>query len=422
MLLMLKMMLRMVSMGWASRRRRRGSTILSLFLALGVFALPAAAGPEERLEEIQNKQDEAEHKLDEVQGEQEQLEADLGGLDDARDSIEAKIDVLDTDLAALDSRIDEVKEDLVDAQLQLTALSDELRKIGNRLHKRNDLLEEKAVSAYKAGPTAAMDGLLSATSFADLVDRVEYYQATLDSEATLIDEIAALEAETEEKRAEVEEKREAITDQKLALEEDRAEVAAVIDQRAGALSEKEDIISAKKTLLGDAQDREAQLEEWLDQLEADSQQIEAILAAPENPTAPSTGAPPLGSGQLQWPTSGPLTSPFGYRVHPIFGDTRLHTGIDIGAPYGAPVYAADTGRVSYVGAMSGYGNVVVIDHGGGLATTYNHLSAFATSSGASVARGAQIGSVGCSGYCTGPHLHFEVRVNGTPVDPMPYLQ
>ena len=208
----------------------------------------------------------------------------------------------------------------------------------------------------------------------------------------------------------------------MALEEDRAEVAAVIDERAGALAEKEDIISAKKTLLGNAQDREAELEEWLDQLEADSQQIEAILAAPETPMAPSTGTPPVGSGQLLWPTSGPLTSPFGYRVHPIFGDTRLHAGIDIGAPYGAPVYAADTGRVSYAGAMSGYGNVIVIDHGGGLATTYNHLSAFGTSVGASVTRGAHIGSVGCTGYCTGPHLHFEVRVNGTPVDPMSYLQ
>jgi murein DD-endopeptidase MepM/ murein hydrolase activator NlpD len=117
-----------------------------------------------------------------------------------------------------------------------------------------------------------------------------------------------------------------------------------------------------------------------------------------------------------------VTSPFGYRTHPIFGDTRLHTGIDIGAPYGAPVYAADNGTVTYVGAMSGYGNVVVVDHGGGLSTTYNHLSAFFVGTGQSVGRGQQVGSVGCTGYCTGPHLHFEVRINGTPVDPMPYLQ
>jgi murein DD-endopeptidase MepM/ murein hydrolase activator NlpD len=123
-----------------------------------------------------------------------------------------------------------------------------------------------------------------------------------------------------------------------------------------------------------------------------------------------------------WPANGPLTSGFGYRVHPIFGYSKMHTGIDIGAPYGSPVWAADTGTVAYVGTMSGYGNVVAIDHGGGLATTYNHLSSFHVSNGQSVSRGTQIGAVGCTGYCTGPHLHFEVRVGGNPVDPMPYLR
>jgi murein DD-endopeptidase MepM/ murein hydrolase activator NlpD len=136
----------------------------------------------------------------------------------------------------------------------------------------------------------------------------------------------------------------------------------------------------------------------------------------------SNGQFPTGGGQLLWPAAGPMTSAYGYRTHPIFGDTRLHAGIDIGAAYGAPVIASDSGSVVFAGVMSGYGNAIVIDHGGGLATTYNHLSAFTVSSGQSVRRGAQIGAVGCTGYCTGPHLHFEVRVDGAPVDPMPYLQ
>jgi murein DD-endopeptidase MepM/ murein hydrolase activator NlpD len=96
--------------------------------------------------------------------------------------------------------------------------------------------------------------------------------------------------------------------------------------------------------------------------------------------------------------------------------------VDIAASSGSAVVAADTGRVVYVGAMSGYGNVVAVDHGGGISTLYAHLSAFSVGSGESVARGEQIASVGCTGYCTGPHLHFEVRVNGGPVDPLPYLQ
>ncbi|MDQ4144589.1 MAG: peptidoglycan DD-metalloendopeptidase family protein [Actinomycetota bacterium] len=419
-------------MGWYSAHRRRG-TFLLLVLGFAALSVPATAGPEERLESIEEKQERAEEKLAAAEDEQHDLEADIEGLDEARESIEARIETLDYELAGLDSEIAEVKDDLAVAQTKLTALNEELDRLGARLERRTDLLEAKAVEAYKSGPAAAMDSLLSATSMADLVDRVEYYEASLDAEATLIEEIAALEAQTDEKRDEVQKRKDAIAAQQLELEEDRAEVAAVREERAGVLEEKESVIAAKETLLADAEQREVQLQEWIEQLEADSQEIEAILAAqaaaaeaeaeaPTHTGAPPSGTPPAGGGELSWPTSGPLTSPYGYRVHPIFGDTRLHSGIDIGAPYGAGVFAAGDGRISYVGAMSGYGNVIVIDHGGGIATTYNHLSAFYVSSGQAVSRGAQIGAVGCSGYCTGPHLHFEVRVNGAPVDPMPYLQ
>ena len=412
-------------MGRFSGYRKRGASLLLLVVALGTLAVPAAAGPEERLEQIEAKQEAAQEKLEVAEEKQEHLHGDIDGLDDARESIVAKIGALDSDLAGLDGEISEVKDKLAVAQTKLTDLSEELERLGGRLARRTGLLESKAVEAYKSGPAAAMDSLLSATSFADLVDRVEYYETSLDAEAALIEEIEALEAQTDEKRDAVEKQKDSIVAQKLELEEDRAAIAEIRDARTEALAEKENILRSKQMLLADAEEREGRLQEWLDQLEADSQRIESIIAAQaaEAPTVPgsSSGAPPSGGGQFAWPASGPVTSGFGYRVHPIFGDTRLHSGIDIGAAYGAGVYAAGDGRVSYVGAMSGYGNVVIIDHGRGLSTTYNHLSAFSVSSGQSVSRGTQVGAVGCTGYCTGPHLHFEVRVNGVPVDPMPYL-
>ncbi|MDQ3956535.1 MAG: peptidoglycan DD-metalloendopeptidase family protein [Actinomycetota bacterium] len=415
-------------MGRLTAPRRRSSVCLLLLALVGSFALPATAGPEEQLEAIEAQQERAEDKLDAAEDEQSQLESDISGLDSTRDAIEERVDSLDGELATLDAEIAEVKEDLTDAQHELTALTEELDDIADRLRYRIGLLEARAVAAYKAGPAAAADGLLSAETFSDLIDRYEYYQTSLDADAELVEEVESLQADTRLKRDQLEEKEAEIADRKLALEEDRARVANIREERASALAEKESVISAKSVLLADAADREAQLEEWVDQLEADSDRIAALIAAqaqPDPPTGsgPSVDAPnPSAGGQFLWPASGSLTSPYGYRVHPIFGDTRLHSGIDIGAAYGSPVWAAEDGRVSYVGAMSGYGNVVILDHGGGIATTYNHLSGFSVSSGSSVSRGQQVGSVGCTGYCTGPHLHFEVRVNGTPVDPMPYLQ
>jgi murein DD-endopeptidase MepM/ murein hydrolase activator NlpD len=116
-----------------------------------------------------------------------------------------------------------------------------------------------------------------------------------------------------------------------------------------------------------------------------------------------------------------VTSGFGPRRHPISGGTRLHSGVDIGAPSGAPITAADAGVVVMAGSSGGYGNWTLIDHGGGLATGYAHQSSIGVTRGQHVSRGAVIGRVGSTGASTGPHLHWEVRVNGTPVDPMRYV-
>jgi murein DD-endopeptidase MepM/ murein hydrolase activator NlpD len=122
---------------------------------------------------------------------------------------------------------------------------------------------------------------------------------------------------------------------------------------------------------------------------------------------------PSASGFI-WPVSGPITSPFGWR----WG--RMHEGIDIGAPTGTAIHAAKAGTIIFAGVQSGYGNIVIIDHGGGVATAYGHMSAIWVGGG-SVSQGQGIGAVGCTGHCTGPHLHFEVRINGAPVNPLNYL-
>lgn len=128
-----------------------------------------------------------------------------------------------------------------------------------------------------------------------------------------------------------------------------------------------------------------------------------------------------GSGVLSWPANGVITSSYGYRIHPIWGTTIYHSGIDIGVDYGTPVHAADGGTVVYADWISGYGNAVIIDHGNGLSTLYGHNESLNVSEGQTIGKGDVIAFAGSTGNSTGPHVHFEVRANGDPVDPMGYL-
>jgi murein DD-endopeptidase MepM/ murein hydrolase activator NlpD len=407
--------------------RPRFGFLIVLLVAVSALGLPARADPEDRLDDIGQRRERIERRQSRLAQEEGRLAATIRRLDARRARIQAHVDSLDAAIARLDDRIAITVAALTQAQKQLGLLATELRNLGRELHDRQALYQNRAVATYIAGPTAAVDSLLSARSFSELIQRAAYYQSALDADVRLIDQIERLQAETEHKQALVEEKRAQISADKAALERDRAKVATARRERAGALKAQRAVISQKRAVLADVRSHQAKLQAIEDRLQQESAKIHALLAqqaaaaAAAAPPPSGISAPP-GSGQLLYPANGPITSGFGYRVHPIFGATRLHTGIDIGAPYGAPVWAADDGTVAFVGTMGGYGSIVVIDHGGGLASAYGHLSAFYVGSGQHVARGSAIASVGCTGYCTGPHLHFEVRVNGTPVDPLPYLR
>ncbi|HJR45725.1 MAG TPA: peptidoglycan DD-metalloendopeptidase family protein [Actinomycetota bacterium] len=399
--------------------RGREVPVLGLLLCFLAMSIPAfGQGLENRLETTEERKQKAQAKANQFAAKATRLSRKVAAIDEVASRIQSEVNQLDRKMDRLNGRIDVVERDLTAAQLRLNFLTRELQDILSKLDRRTDLFTDRAVAAYMAGPTSHIEGLLSATTFNEVVDRASYYESALDADSKLVSDIEVLRDGTEIKRNQVEEEQEAIAAKKLELEADKAQLAQVLQERESALQAQNAVLAEKEALLASAESKKRQYLQVVAQLEADADRIQAIL------TARSTGAGvlPVGGGQLLWPANGPLTSGYGYRTHPIFGDGRMHTGIDIGAAYGAPVIAADAGVVAYVGTMSGYGNVIVVDHGGGLATTYNHLSAFGVSSGQSVGRGVPIGNVGCTGYCTGPHLHFEVRVNGSPVDPMPYLR
>jgi murein DD-endopeptidase MepM/ murein hydrolase activator NlpD len=223
-----------------------------------------------------------------------------------------------------------------------------------------------------------------------------------------------------------------------AAREDALDAARALRERRAALARAADVARREEIRVGAARAQQTQLlsaaraEEAREQAAlaaAESKRVQFERAAAANDAAsgsiqgilrsrPGTGHP---NATLLFPADGPISSPFGRRVHPIFHDVRMHTGIDIGAGYGAPVHAAAAGTVVVAGPVSGYGNAIVVDHGNGLATLYGHLSRIGVRVGTRVDRGQTIGAVGNTGNSTGPHLHFEVRLHGTPVDPMGYL-
>lgn len=401
--------------------RGRETTLSALLICFVALSVPAfAQSLETKLDDAARKEERARQKVERLQARSSQLSSTVKVLDAEAARVQAEVNALDSRLDKLNSNIAEVQAELTAAQQRLNVLAGELKQVMGRLERRTDLFTNRAVAAYMAGPTSHLEGLLSASTFNEVVDRTSYYESALDADSKIVEEIRILRAETEIKQNQVMDEEERIAAQKMKLEADRSEVAQLRQERDAVLEAQMAVIGQKESVLASINSKKAHYQRVVAALEADQSRITALLQA--RTSASSVGAMPTGGGQLLWPTAGPLTSPYGYRTHPIFGDSRLHTGIDIGAPYGATVIASDAGVVAYVGVMSGYGNVVVVDHGGGLATTYNHLSAFSVSSGQQVGRGVPVGNVGCSGYCTGPHLHFEVRVNGSPVDPMPYLQ
>jgi murein DD-endopeptidase MepM/ murein hydrolase activator NlpD len=273
-------------------------------------------------------------------------------------------------------------------------------------------LDTRLVAVYKESQPSTIEIILQSRSFQQMIDQFDYLSLLASQDKQIAAEVGTAKAQVHRAR-----------EQTRRLRTHVASETRVIQVRAEQVTEVRDRLLASKHRLSGARARKAQglaatrasEREFVgeaDALAAVSAQLTVrIQAAQQSGYSPGT---PSSSG-LIWPVQGPVTSPFGMR----WG--RMHEGIDIGVPYGTPIHAAAAGRVIYCGWESGYGNLTVIDHGGGLATAYGHQSSIAVSCGQDVSQGQVIGYVGCTGHCFGPHLHFEVRVNGAPVDPLGYL-
>jgi murein DD-endopeptidase MepM/ murein hydrolase activator NlpD len=370
------------------------------FAVAAMAAMLAVAGGTAVAQDLESEKAQKEAELQDVQAKGEVLSSEISDYSDQISQLRGEVAVLRNREAIV---AQELRETIARLQEEKARLVD----LRARLDRSMKVLSARLVEIYKSDEPDALTVLLDSNGFDDLVNRYDYLTRIQDQDAAIVDRVRFLRDESHDTVERIRTAKQEIAAKKAELERTRmqleareAELDAVRDQKAAALDEVE---ATEERLEGDISDLNEQIQEQLAQ------------AASTSTTDPLPAGPIQGgSSGMIWPVNGPVVSPFGMR----WG--QLHAGIDIAVPAGTPIRAAKSGTIVLAAYTSGYGNYTCIDHGGGLSTCYAHQSAYEVTSG-SVSQGDIIGYVGCTGHCFGDHLHFEVRINGVPVDPMGYL-
>lgn len=369
-------------------------------------------------EDLQNQLSDVQNRMAQESEKKAQAEAVIGSVNDRLYAIQQQLEAAQRDYQAVANELKATEE-------KIAATQAELEKTQARLKVREGVFTKRVRDIYMHGQLSYLDVVLGAKDFSDFSNRLELLRRIIDADITLISDIR--------------QERAAIETAKQELETQRARQAQLCDQAAAKRDEIESRRKEQQAILYQAQNDKAVAEQAYNEYQQSSQAIAEMLrqraadraaqAAAAAAQASSGGGggssdsyqPVSGSGAMIWPVNGVVTSPYGYRTHPIFGTTIYHSGMDIGVDYGTPVHAADGGVVVEAGWISGYGYAVIIDHGNGLSTLYGHNQELAVSEGQAVSQGQVIAYAGSTGNSTGPHVHFEVRANGDPVDPSAYL-
>jgi murein DD-endopeptidase MepM/ murein hydrolase activator NlpD len=351
--------------------------------------------------------------LNQKRSELDAAQAKVGTISDQLDIANRNIAAVEATIGTLKARMHTTQANLAWNHLQLDAAQ-------RTLQRHNDALKRRLISAYEYGDLGYVAVLLQAKTFGDFVERwndigyvIRANEATIRQRRADADRVAAIQSGLIAAEA-------SLQSAQADAEQQQNALAALAQQRRNLLDLAQNEKQNVQVQVGELEDTSAEAEAALEDLVRQKQQEEddrranerraALLAGQSLP--PEPGAP----GELMWPVSGPITSPFGMRMHPVYGRPILHAGIDIAAAQGTTIAAAADGRVIVAGYQGDCGNMVAIDHHGGLSTIYCHMSQIF------VGVGQAIGAVGMTGDATGPHVHFQVMENGHPVDPMSFLR
>ncbi len=376
---------------------KRTLGIWLLVLLMLTQALPVAVGgaSEAELKKIQQEQKKIKDQLNQVNKNKKLNESKQKNIVKTINSIEGQIDTLET-------QVDSLGNDITQAERDIETKGVELKIAENNIVNKKDTLNARLRVMYKTGTIGYIEVLLGSNDFGDLMTRIDTVRKIFLHDTNMVRFLIDQRNIIEDTKKELE-----VYKNRLKQKVDEKEAAqANLNVKMGELG------VAKQKLAADHKALEAQE----DALQAEADKITKILSSMKV-TQKYVG------GTMSWPVpaSSKITSSFGYRIHPILKTKKLHTGIDIGVPSNNSVIAAQAGTVIHSGWLGGYGKTLIIDHGGGIATLYAHNNSLLAGVGAKVTRGQAIAKSGSTGLSTGPHVHFEVRVNGQYVDPMKYV-
>lgn len=391
---------------FSKSRKNRWLLIITLFFSLVFWGAGAhvQANSDSPLSTYQQKHQRLHEEMEARQREIDELEG-------KKATFSAELAIIDSEIQRLELDIAEANIQVEAAQEQVDASTEELNAIEARLTKRNADFKTRLRSIYLNGEMSLLDVFFNAQSYSDLLMRMEMLMRVMQKDAQLLqgikDDRAAAERE------------------KQILEKRYDDLAALLQSKKDAAQELSQTQEVKETLLAKTETDKATALASLEALEKESNSIAEEIRKIQEESKKIRVFDFNYDGFLLWPLAGysEVTSDFGMRPHPILGESRMHTGIDIPAPSGTPIRCAEAGVVILAQWYSAYGNAVIVDHGSGITTLYGHMSAFGEFlAGDEVKRGDYLGYVGTTGLSTGPHLHFEVRSYGDPVNPWNYLK
>ncbi|MGB4590208.1 MAG: peptidoglycan DD-metalloendopeptidase family protein [Clostridiaceae bacterium] len=432
------------------------ATALILTTSINVFGAETADSYQDKIENNNKIINELENSKDELQSKKNQVNGDLNKVLDTINELSGEVNTLNSNISAKESMITTKENDIKAMEEKITVLETnisakltEIKVQEDELAYQENVLSERVRAAYKYNSVNnVVFTLIESKSIVDFTERLIFIEKMAAKDREVMDLIDSIIKDLDEKKSALENDMKESQDTKVKL---NSEKTALVNEKSSLESQKnslqsklenqKDLEFEKKSVYNSLTEEEKNIADEIGDIMQENEQIEASIqkmireaqeaarkkkeaaaaaAAKNNTTTSNTSGSNQSSGYIR-PVAGRISSPYGYRIHPVTGKPNLHGGVDFAAAYGTGIKATRAGEIIVKTYNSSYGNYIIIDHGNGIASLYAHMSGFNASIGQEVSQGSIIGFVGSTGSSTGPHLHFEIRVNGTRVDPMNYL-